>query len=260
MREWKGRGKHLCSGWAGPRTLYSRWVGPITSVQAFSLVCEVYSRDVTPCGGSGVALPMHSCFGCRPILHREKRRFLRSSLNEMNVLLSDAPGLLGPKLVTVLTGMVMARDEIHWLYRHANTPAPKAKHKANPADYQDVYGQTHTHAHTGHTHAHIDMCTSHFSPSSKLPELIFQLVEMRSECLSCHHHHRPPSPSTITAHHNCPPSPPTITVTAYHHCHHAVPVCVIQECLVHAQCTKSVAFSVYTASSVVVFSVYFIDL
>ena len=109
--------------------------------------------------------------GCRPTLHREKRRFLRSCLNEMNVLLADAPGLLGPKLVTVLTGMVMARDEIHWLYRHANTPAPKTKHKVNQADYQDVYGQTHTR--TCHTHAHIDMCTSHLplqqTPRTHLP-------------------------------------------------------------------------------------------
>ena len=99
---------------------------------------------------------LHSC---RPTLHREKRRFLRSSLNELNVLLADAPGLLGPKLVTVLTGMVMARDEIHWLYRHANTIAPKAKHKANPADYQDVYGQTHTHTYQVVAHRHM-----HFFP------------------------------------------------------------------------------------------------
>lgn len=72
--------------------------------------------------------------------------------------MADAPGLLGPKLVTVLTGMVMARDEIHWLYRHANTAAPKAKHKANPADYHDVYGQIHTHTyiHLAVTHIHMD--------------------------------------------------------------------------------------------------------
>jgi NCK-associated protein 1 len=84
-------------------------------------------------------------------VHREKRRYLRSTLNELRLLLSDAPGLLGPKLVTVLTALAMAKDEVHWIYRHANSPAPK-KHKLNPADFTD----------------------------NTIPELLFQLIEVKN--------------------------------------------------------------------------------
>nr|WEL12754.1 NCK-associated protein 1 [Halisarca dujardinii] len=86
-----------------------------------------------------------------PAVHREKRRYLRATLNELRLLLADAPGLLGPKLVVVLTALSMARDELHWLYRHANSPAPK-KQKINPADFTD----------------------------STVPELLFQVIEVRN--------------------------------------------------------------------------------
>ena len=82
---------------------------------------------------------MHTYVPYRGAIHRDKRRYLRASLNELNMLLADAPGLLGPKMVTVLLALGMARDEIHWILRHGNTQPPKAKHKANPSDFQDKY-------------------------------------------------------------------------------------------------------------------------
>lgn len=35
-------------------------------------------------------------------MHRERRKFLRSALKELATVLSDQPGLLGPKVITVL--------------------------------------------------------------------------------------------------------------------------------------------------------------
>lgn len=35
-------------------------------------------------------------------MHRERRKFLRSALKELATVLSDQPGLLGPKVITGL--------------------------------------------------------------------------------------------------------------------------------------------------------------
>lgn len=35
-------------------------------------------------------------------MHRERRKFLRSALKELATVLSDQPGLLGPKVIMVL--------------------------------------------------------------------------------------------------------------------------------------------------------------
>jgi len=41
-------------------------------------------------------------------MHRERRKFLRSALKELATVLSDQPGLLGPKVITVLMFCVYA--------------------------------------------------------------------------------------------------------------------------------------------------------
>lgn len=52
--------------------------------------------------------------------HRERRKFLRTALKELGLILTDQPGLLGPKVLLVLMGLSLARDEILWLLRHGD--------------------------------------------------------------------------------------------------------------------------------------------
>ncbi|XP_003382558.1 PREDICTED: nck-associated protein 1-like [Amphimedon queenslandica] len=72
-------------------------------------------------------------------MHRERRRYLRTSLNELYNFLSDQPGLLGPKVSTVLLALTLARDEVFWLMKHSNVQTPKGKYKPNPDDYNDPF-------------------------------------------------------------------------------------------------------------------------
>jgi NCK-associated protein 1 len=58
-------------------------------------------------------------------IHRERRKFLRSALKELGLILSDQPGLLGPKALLVFMALSFARDEIHWLLRHYDNPKSK---------------------------------------------------------------------------------------------------------------------------------------
>lgn len=55
-------------------------------------------------------------------IHRERRKFLRSALKELALILSDQPGLLGPKALLVFMALSFARDEVHWLLRHCDNP------------------------------------------------------------------------------------------------------------------------------------------
>jgi len=40
-------------------------------------------------------------FNFRPLRHRERRKFLRTALKELALILTDQPGLLGPKVGAV---------------------------------------------------------------------------------------------------------------------------------------------------------------
>lgn len=61
--------------------------------------------------------------------HRERRKFLRTALKELGLILTDQPGLLGPKILLVLMGLSHARDEILWLLRHGDNPPTQGKSK-----------------------------------------------------------------------------------------------------------------------------------
>ncbi|NXD17257.1 NCKPL protein, partial [Nothocercus nigrocapillus] len=52
-------------------------------------------------------------------LHRGRRGYLRGALHELEALLADQPGLLGPKALLVFVALSLARDELRWLARHA---------------------------------------------------------------------------------------------------------------------------------------------
>ncbi|CAI2350716.1 unnamed protein product [Caenorhabditis sp. 36 PRJEB53466] len=51
-------------------------------------------------------------------VHADRRRFLRSSLRDLSLLLRDQPGLLGPKVLYVWMALGAGRDEVLWLLRH----------------------------------------------------------------------------------------------------------------------------------------------
>ncbi|XP_014239900.1 membrane-associated protein Hem [Cimex lectularius] len=63
-------------------------------------------------------------------IHSERRKFLRTALKELGLILSDQPGLLGPKALLIFMGLSFAKDEIYWLLRHnENPPLQKVKGK-----------------------------------------------------------------------------------------------------------------------------------
>ncbi|XP_039602736.1 nck-associated protein 1-like isoform X1 [Polypterus senegalus] len=66
--------------------------------------------------------------------HRERRQYLRNILKELTMLLTDEPGLLGPKALYVFMALSFSRDEVCWLIRHSEN-IPKTK---NPEDYVDL--------------------------------------------------------------------------------------------------------------------------
>lgn len=84
--------------------------------------------------------------------HRERRKFLRTALKELGLILTDQPGLLGPKALLIFIGLCYARDEVFWLLRHNdNPPLQKAKGKST----EDLVDR-------------------------QLPELLFHMEELRA--------------------------------------------------------------------------------
>uniref|UniRef100_A0A8D0B276 NCK associated protein 1 like n=1 Tax=Salvator merianae TaxID=96440 RepID=A0A8D0B276_SALMN len=68
-------------------------------------------------------------------LHRGRRHFLRNAIREMETILANEPGLLGPKAIYVFMALSFCRDEVTWLCRHSEH-ASKSK---NQEDFSDSY-------------------------------------------------------------------------------------------------------------------------
>lgn len=68
-------------------------------------------------------------------VHKEKRKFMRTAMKELVLLISDQPGLLGPKTLFVFMSLAYAKDEVQWIVRHAGNLVKKA----NPEDFIDRY-------------------------------------------------------------------------------------------------------------------------
>lgn len=66
-------------------------------------------------------------------VHRERRKFLRTTLKELGLILTDQPGLLGPKALLIFIGLCFARDEVYWLLRHNDNP-PQQKNKGKSTE------------------------------------------------------------------------------------------------------------------------------
>ena len=58
------------------------------------------------------------------------------AIEELNEIIGDQPGLLGPKALIALLALSLAKDEVHWLLRHHSTPPPRGK-KVNLDDFSD---------------------------------------------------------------------------------------------------------------------------
>ncbi|XP_039255502.1 nck-associated protein 1-like isoform X1 [Styela clava] len=68
-------------------------------------------------------------------VHKDKRKFLRTAMKELVLLITDQPGLLGPKTLFVFMSLAYARDEVKWIVRHAGNLVKRA----NPEDFVDRY-------------------------------------------------------------------------------------------------------------------------
>ncbi|XP_054709412.1 membrane-associated protein Hem-like [Uloborus diversus] len=88
------------------------------------------------------------------LLHRERRKFLRTALKELSLILADEPGLFGPKALFVLMGLSFARDEVHWLLRHCEN-LPQRQGRTRTPQAEDLIDR-------------------------QLPELLFHMEELRA--------------------------------------------------------------------------------
>ncbi|XP_048343540.1 nck-associated protein 1-like [Sphaerodactylus townsendi] len=68
-------------------------------------------------------------------LHRGRRNFLRNAVREMEAVLANEPGLLGPKAVYVFMALSFCREEVAWLCRHSEHVS-KGK---NTEDFSDSH-------------------------------------------------------------------------------------------------------------------------
>uniref|UniRef100_A0A8C6QV60 NCK associated protein 1 like n=1 Tax=Nannospalax galili TaxID=1026970 RepID=A0A8C6QV60_NANGA len=65
--------------------------------------------------------------------HCQRRQFLRTAVKELETVLNDEPGLLGPKALFAFMALSFIRDEVTWLVRHTEN-VTKTK---TPEDYID---------------------------------------------------------------------------------------------------------------------------
>ncbi|XP_064347143.1 nck-associated protein 1-like isoform X2 [Camelus dromedarius] len=65
--------------------------------------------------------------------HSQRRQFLRVAVKELESVLTDEPGLLGPKALFAFMALSFIRDEVTWLVRHTEN-VTKTK---TPEDYAD---------------------------------------------------------------------------------------------------------------------------
>ncbi|XP_054384056.1 nck-associated protein 1-like isoform X2 [Pongo abelii] len=65
--------------------------------------------------------------------HCQRRQFLRMAVKELETVLADEPGLLGPKALFAFMALSFIRDEVTWLVRHTEN-VTKTK---TPEDYAD---------------------------------------------------------------------------------------------------------------------------
>lgn len=135
--------------------LESSWVTPLFRDEVIHIHQYIWSYFDTIKGYSKRVSEVKEC--CTQAVqkagykHRERRKFLRTALKELGLILTDQPGLLGPKALMVFMGLCYARDEVLWLLRHNDNP-PQQKSKGK--SHEDLVDR-------------------------QLPELLFHMEELR---------------------------------------------------------------------------------
>lgn len=106
--------------------------------------------------------------------HRERRKYLRTALKELAMILTDQPGLLGPKVLLVFIGLSLARDEVCWLLRHG---APNSGGGNSQKSAGTGAGGT------GKSSGKSSLGVEDLLVDRQLPELLFHMEELRSKLL-----------------------------------------------------------------------------
>lgn len=115
--------------------LESSWVLPLFRDEVIHIHSYIWQFFDTMKGYSKRVSEVKECYNQAVqkagYKHRERRKFLRTALKELGLILMDQPGLLGPKALMVFMGLCYARDEVLWLLRHNdNPPQQKGKGKS----------------------------------------------------------------------------------------------------------------------------------
>ncbi|GJQ81682.1 putative membrane-associated protein [Trypoxylus dichotomus] len=135
--------------------LESSWVTPLFRDEVIHIHQYIWSYFDTIKGYSKRVSEVKECYTLAVqkagYKHRERRKFLRTALKELGLILTDQPGLLGPKALMVFMGLCYARDEVLWLLRHNDNP-PQQKSKGK--SHEDLVDR-------------------------QLPELLFHMEELR---------------------------------------------------------------------------------
>jgi len=111
--------------------------------------------------------------------HRERRKYLRTALKELALILTDQPGLLGPKVLLVFIGLSLARDEVCWLLRHG---APNSGGGNSQKGTVTGTGGAGKSSSSGKSSGVEDLLVDR-----QLPELLFHMEELRSELPTVSH-------------------------------------------------------------------------
>lgn len=102
--------------------------------------------------------------------HRERRKYLRTALKELALILTDQPGLLGPKILLVFIGLSLARDEVYWLLRHGSP-------NSGGSNNQKGSGTSSTKSSSSGKSSTIE----DLLVDRQLPELLFHMEDLRSK-------------------------------------------------------------------------------
>lgn len=87
------------------------------------------------------------------------------------MILTDQPGLLGPKVLIVLIGLSLARDEVYWLLRHA------ALNSGSNTNQKGSNSNSGIVKYSGKSSTAIE----DLLVDRQLPELLFHMEELRSK-------------------------------------------------------------------------------
>lgn len=104
--------------------------------------------------------------------HRERRKYLRTALKELAMILTDQPGLLGPKVLLIFIGLSLARDEVCWLLRHGAPNSGGGNSQKNAGTGTGGTGKSSGKSSSGVEDLLVDR---------QLPELLFHMEELRSK-------------------------------------------------------------------------------